>query len=241
LSVDNERGGPGRPQSWNRYSYARNNPVRLVDPDGNKEAEFTIRHFIPDSAVALPHGRNVGDGRSFSLRADASVRTERTIRVETDPAVSRSGIIGIDQPRIGRSNNLTFGLNGPASGESMTAEVQRIPYVGMLITTTQNEPEPMPMSLMAPQAALFLTGRGGISSTVNILITEDGSQIHVFGSRSSFPAMEINATVGAQTFAIYRGSASPIPGGFGIFRTEKIARKCTVSSGAYTCNEALFT
>jgi RHS repeat-associated protein len=27
-------GKPGDPQSWNRYSYARGNPIRLVDPDG---------------------------------------------------------------------------------------------------------------------------------------------------------------------------------------------------------------
>src|SRR5882724_7298177 len=34
LSVDRHEGDPGQPQTLNRYSYAENNPVRKVDPDG---------------------------------------------------------------------------------------------------------------------------------------------------------------------------------------------------------------
>jgi len=32
----------GQPQRWNRYSYALNNPLRYVDPDGRKEEEFEV-------------------------------------------------------------------------------------------------------------------------------------------------------------------------------------------------------
>jgi RHS repeat-associated protein len=32
--VDPSLGGPGDPQSWNRYAYARNNPVNITDPSG---------------------------------------------------------------------------------------------------------------------------------------------------------------------------------------------------------------
>jgi RHS repeat-associated protein len=34
LSTDPIGGTPGAPQSWNRYSYVLNNPLALVDPDG---------------------------------------------------------------------------------------------------------------------------------------------------------------------------------------------------------------
>jgi hypothetical protein len=208
----------------------------MVDPDGKREIEFRIRHFIPASTIQLPHGRNTGDGRNFSLRTNASVRTERTIRVETDPSVNASGLVAIGEPRIGRSENLTLGLSGQAAGDSMTADVSRLPDgFGVLITTSQNEIEPLPASMMAPQAALFVTGFGGIRSTVNIFVSEDGSTISVVGHRSSFPAMEINATVGNQTFAIYRGNESTVPWGFGIFSTDRIDRECTETNGTYTC------
>jgi RHS repeat-associated protein len=34
LSPDRVMGSPARPQSWNRYTYARNQPIRLIDPTG---------------------------------------------------------------------------------------------------------------------------------------------------------------------------------------------------------------
>ena len=37
LSVDSVVPRPGDPQSLNRYSYVRNNPLRLVDPSGNTD------------------------------------------------------------------------------------------------------------------------------------------------------------------------------------------------------------
>ena len=36
LSVDPVAGSPSRPQSWNRYAYASNNPVMMIDPDGRR-------------------------------------------------------------------------------------------------------------------------------------------------------------------------------------------------------------
>lgn len=39
LSVDpaEESANPAFPQTWNRYSYARNNPIGRLDPDGRKD------------------------------------------------------------------------------------------------------------------------------------------------------------------------------------------------------------
>ena len=69
----------------------------------------------------------------------------------------------------------------------------------------------------------------------NIVVSEEGANINVFGARSSFPAMEINATVGTQTFAIYRGNESPTPLGLGIFGTTSFDKECTANNGTYTC------
>ncbi len=40
LSADTIVPGPGNPQTFNRYSYVANNPLRFVDPSGHSLAEF---------------------------------------------------------------------------------------------------------------------------------------------------------------------------------------------------------
>jgi RHS repeat-associated protein len=37
VSVDSVGGDVGNSQSWNRYAYARNNPLKRIDPDGNED------------------------------------------------------------------------------------------------------------------------------------------------------------------------------------------------------------
>jgi RHS repeat-associated protein len=43
LSVDPVLGDPGVPQSWNRYAYVQNNPIRYTDPTGKSLWEELIR------------------------------------------------------------------------------------------------------------------------------------------------------------------------------------------------------
>ena len=43
LSVDRHSGEPHRPQSWNRYAYASNNPLARIDPDGLKDFSVVVQ------------------------------------------------------------------------------------------------------------------------------------------------------------------------------------------------------
>jgi RHS repeat-associated protein len=50
LSPDRLQGKLFDPQSWNRYAYARNNPVRLLDPNG---LDFTVAATFTNSNLSL--------------------------------------------------------------------------------------------------------------------------------------------------------------------------------------------
>jgi hypothetical protein len=85
LSVDpaSSSSDPLQPQSWNRYSYAANNPLRYIDPDGqhneeghNKLTDEALKDEMTPSAVAEVRDGNVGvdnqDGAFTSTKAEST-------------------------------------------------------------------------------------------------------------------------------------------------------------------------
>jgi hypothetical protein len=62
LSPDRVGGMAPNPQSWNRYTYGRNNPIGMADPDGNLALPW---HIAISFAAARHHGLSLG--RSISL------------------------------------------------------------------------------------------------------------------------------------------------------------------------------
>ncbi len=68
LSIDKLGGRPAVPQSWNRYSYARGNPMSLVDPNGledmpaNWQTFFNAFFGLSENNLGTFHGVDVETG-----------------------------------------------------------------------------------------------------------------------------------------------------------------------------------
>jgi RHS repeat-associated protein len=63
LSVDTGQSAKSpKPQSWNRYSYSRNNPITRLDPDGQVDQNFTPLVFPHDPAAQAEFDNKVAVG-----------------------------------------------------------------------------------------------------------------------------------------------------------------------------------
>jgi RHS repeat-associated protein len=63
------------------FSYAHNNPVMYIDPDGETPYTFYIRSFAPDKSFGFGFH---GDNRGFSTDTNATARIHQRFTLETD-------------------------------------------------------------------------------------------------------------------------------------------------------------
>jgi RHS repeat-associated protein len=86
LSVDpsNESVNLSRPQTWNRYSYAENNPVLKIDPDGAQTvAAFPSAGPLGPAAAALYHAQQMRTNPRYRHAAVDAWNTIQTVTTMT--------------------------------------------------------------------------------------------------------------------------------------------------------------
>jgi RHS repeat-associated protein len=115
LSVDKVSGNVGNPQSWNRYAYAYNSPLKNIDPDGNVVIGAT----------------------TFRGEIAAAYANSATFRQVYDEA-NRNASIVVHLTLVGRMTNHTRGGTEPINStlvpmRSPTGSLMRTPQGDLIV------------------------------------------------------------------------------------------------------------
>jgi hypothetical protein len=154
------------PQSWNRYSYARNNPLKYVDPDGKCSAPAVgkgqvgvcFEAFISTKWVG---GIGRGDNRGFS-GTDARLTSRFEVKFTVDTA---TGNASAPETWVGESDVLVKGL-GRAGTAFTTLKTNYADDSGSSFT--------LGVSALNGLASLPGAPKSPIDAEVNFMVTPDG-------------------------------------------------------------------
>jgi len=136
LSVDRVGGTVGSSQSWNRYSYVRNNPLAFVDPDGRKSDlvfdedanTLTITSYVEFYGedvgglydVAIQIANDIEEGWSGTVVTEGGVEIKIEMNVEWVLTESGGQFSGLNYDQIALSTEKDYSVINEAQSGGMT-------------------------------------------------------------------------------------------------------------------------
>jgi RHS repeat-associated protein len=129
LGVDTDTGTVGDPQSWNRYTYSGNNPLKFVDPDGLEKAwaEKVAAAVMSAGSAIQQYGASLNEGGAAGVAADATLGTAGAV------------VQGVgDLFNLGTSTGEAIGSGGDAFdiATAVSADVGRASGIILLVAGT---------------------------------------------------------------------------------------------------------